>query len=156
MKLPCVAVYQDQEGKPTLVKEKDLIVDGRRALRNSEMVYDLMKDAKLAYRAQEAVMAIYCNNQMRPVSCSEIGRGSVNTCVFPIREIIQCALLSNALVTSVIMVHNHPTGDTSPSTDDVASTVQLKEALDLLNMKLQDHIVVSPGGYTSMKENGLI
>ncbi|MCK4733255.1 MAG: hypothetical protein KAT65_12435, partial [Methanophagales archaeon] len=57
---------------------------------------------------------------------------------------------------SIILVHNHPSGDTEPSQEDVAITKRLVEAGELLGIKIHDHVIVSKNGYTSMKERGVI
>jgi hypothetical protein len=57
---------------------------------------------------------------------------------------------------SVILVHNHPSGNTEPSQEDVAITERLIQAGEILGIKIHDHIIVSNKGYTSMKERGLI
>lgn len=57
---------------------------------------------------------------------------------------------------SIILVHNHPSGNTEPSQEDVAITKRLIQAGDILGVKIHDHIVVSNKGYTNMKERGLI
>ena len=152
MKLPCVTVYQTPEGKPYTVEESCVAFDGRRKLNCPQSVYDLITTTRLAFRASEAVFAIFCDCTMRPLSYSEISRGNVSTSIVPIREIIQCALLSKAAVKNIILVHNHPSGDNTPSGDDVNITCKLQNALSLVEMYLQDHIIVSPTGYTSLKE----
>jgi DNA repair protein RadC len=57
---------------------------------------------------------------------------------------------------AIILVHNHPSGDTEPSQEDIAITKRLVEAGELLGIKIHDHIIVSKNGYTSMKERGVI
>lgn len=152
MKLPCVTVYQTPEGKPYTVEEGGITFDGRRRLNCPQSVFDFISDTHLPFRAGEAVIAIFCDSRLRPVSFTEISRGTVKTSLIPIREIIQCALLSHAAVNNVILVHNHPSGDTNPSQDDLNVTLKLKNALNLVEMYLQDHMVVSPSGYTSIRE----
>lgn len=152
MKLPCVTVYQTPEGKPYTVEEGGITFDGRRRLDCPQSVFDFVSDTRLPFRAGEAIIAIFCDNRLRPVAYTEISRGTVKTSIVPIREIIQCALLSHATVNNVILVHNHPSGDTNPSQDDIDVTTKLKNALNLVEMYLQDHMVVSPTGYTSIRE----
>jgi len=57
---------------------------------------------------------------------------------------------------SVIFIHNHPTGNTEPSRDDIELTKRLIKAGELLGIKIHDHIIVSKKGHTSMRENGVI
>ena len=151
MQLPCITVYQTSEGKPYTVEESSVSFDGN-TLANPQSVYELAVNLRLTCRAQEAVLAIFCDTHLKPHSYTEIARGSVNSSIVPIREIIQCALLSQAAANNVILVHNHPSGDTSPSQEDITVTKQMQNALSLMNMHLQDHIIVSPSSYMSIKE----
>ena len=81
-------------------------------------------------------------------------RGTINhTPVYP-REVIKRALELGA--TALIMVHNHPSGDPSPSRADIEMTMEVKQAGEKLEIALHDHIVVSKSGYTSFREAGLI
>lgn len=152
MKLPCVTVYQTPEGKPYTVEEGGITYDGRRRLNCPQSVFDFVSDTHLPFRAGEAVIAIFCDSRLRPVSYTEISRGTVKASLVPIREIVQCALLSHAAVNNVILVHNHPSGDTNPSQDDVDVTTKLKDALNLVEIYLQDHMIVAPSGFTSLRE----
>jgi DNA repair protein RadC len=70
------------------------------------------------------------------------------------REVFSDAIVDRAA--SIILVHNHPSGDTEPSQEDIAITKRLVEAGELLGIKVHDHIIVSKNGYTSMKERGVI
>jgi DNA repair protein RadC len=80
--------------------------------------------------------------------------GTVNhTPVYP-REVVRRALELRA--SAVIMVHNHPSGDPTPSKDDIAMTREVKEAADKLGIVLHDHIIVGRRGHASFKALGLI
>jgi len=70
------------------------------------------------------------------------------------REVFSDAIVDRAA--SIILVHNHPSGDTEPSQEDIAITKRLVEAGELLGIKVHDHVIVSKNGYTSMKERGVI
>ncbi len=152
MKIPCVTVYQTPEGKPYTVEESSVSFDGRRRLNCPQSVYDFAIDMKLPFRAAEAMIAIFCDVKMQPLSYTEISRGTVKASIVPIREIVQCALLSKAVVNNIILVHNHPSDDPTPSGEDVMVTTKLQNALSLVEMYLQDHVIVSPSGYISLKE----
>ena len=70
------------------------------------------------------------------------------------REIFSDAIAERAA--SIILVHNHPSGNTDPSHEDIAVTKRLVEAGEILGIKIHDHIIVSKDGYTSMKERELL
>ena len=77
--------------------------------------------------------------------------GSLNATVIHPREIYVHAITRRAA--SIIIVHNHPTGDTSPSPEDIRATEQLKKAGEIISVPLLDHVIVG-NGYSSLKEDG--
>jgi DNA repair protein RadC len=79
--------------------------------------------------------------------------GNVNTNIIRVGEIFSAAIIENA--PAVIIVHNHPSGDASPSPEDVAVTRAIIEAGKLLDIDLLDHIVIGRGRYVSLKDRGL-
>lgn len=82
------------------------------------------------------------------------GRGTVNhTPVYP-REVVKRALELNA--TALIVVHNHPSGDPTPSRGDVAMTAEIKSAASALSVTLHDHIIVGNGRSLSFRQQGLL
>ena len=80
--------------------------------------------------------------------------GSLNQSIVHPRECFKAALLSNAA--SVVLAHNHPSGEVTPSAEDKQITVKLKECGQLLNIQVVDHVIVGEKGYFSFKENGLL
>ncbi len=84
----------------------------------------------------------------------ELFRGTLNgTAVYP-REVVRRALAHNAA--AVILVHNHPSGVAEPSRADELLTRRLKEALDLVEVRLMDHIIVGDGEMAVFSERGLL
>jgi len=77
----------------------------------------------------------------------------VNTSQIRVGEVFKAAIRRNA--TAVIVVHNHPSGDPTPSPDDLAVTRALVQAGKLLDLELLDHVIIGQGRSTSMKERGL-
>ena len=80
--------------------------------------------------------------------------GTVNSTIMPPREICREALLRDS--TCFILVHNHPTGDPTPSREDISSTVRIMNAAQLIGITLIDHIIIGDNTYISMKDDGLI
>jgi len=80
--------------------------------------------------------------------------GCLNANIAHPREVFRRAISNNAA--QVILVHNHPSGDTQPSDDDIKITKQLVEAGKILGIEVLDHIVISQGSYLSMKEKELL
>ena len=80
--------------------------------------------------------------------------GSLNQSIVHPREVFKSACLSNA--TALILIHQHPSGDSSPSSEEIAITRRLKEAGEILGIKVLDHIIVGDGKYQSFVERGLL
>lgn len=109
---------------------------------------------ELGRRPTEAFMALYLDATNRLITKNVFEAGTVNkVAVYP-REIVKSALKSNAV--AVILVHNHPSGDTSPSKQDIALTKTIKDALMTLDITLHDHIIISASDHDSFKQLGLL
>ena len=80
--------------------------------------------------------------------------GTANSTIMSPREICREALLKDC--TGFILVHNHPTGDPTPSRDDIVSTKRIKNAADLIGISLIDHIIIGDNTYISMNDSRLI
>ena len=87
------------------------------------------------------------------LAISEVYKGNVNTAVIRAGEVFQEAVRGNC--PAIIIVHNHPSGDPTPSAEDVRVTQQLVEAGRLLDTQVLDHVVLGRQGYASLKEKGL-
>lgn len=105
---------------------------------------------------QEEVWVLYMDNQHRLLDMVMHSRGTGSMAPIDTRIITRAALVKKAF--AVALAHNHPSGDPKPSRDDVRITLALREALDLFNIRLLDHLVVgsTTRGYVSMIEAGLI
>lgn len=94
------------------------------------------------------------NTKLDMTSVFEISHGNVNSSVVGVREVFQKALLANAV--NIILIHNHPSGDCTPSREDIDITKRLKEAGQILGVDVLDHIIVGDNRYSSLKERGAI
>lgn len=108
---------------------------------------------RLNEESEEYLYMICMNTKNKVIGVFEISHGNVNSSIFGVREILQKALLANAV--SIIMIHNHPSGDTSPSREDVNVTMRLSDAAKLVGIELLDHIIIGDK-YCSLKEKGYI
>ena len=88
------------------------------------------------------------------IGIEETSRGSLTTTILHPREVFKSAILANAA--SIILVHNHPSGDPTPSREDIEITKRLQRAGHLLGIKVLDHIVIGREKYVSMKDDGYI
>ena len=80
-------------------------------------------------------------------------KGSVNTSLVRVSELFREALRENC--PALIVVHNHPSGDPTPSSEDIKITEQIVKAGKLLDIEVLDHIIIGRQGYISLKERGL-
>lgn len=146
-----------------------IVVEKVRLVRESACNYDVPKlvngpdDAFTAicavwpeYRqeAQEVLSLICLNTKGKIVSMLELTRGGLSSAQIHPREIYKSALLANAA--SIILVHNHPSGDPAPSPQDIEMTRKIKEAGELLGITLNDHIIIGDDDYCSLKSRLLI
>lgn len=107
---------------------------------------------ELKFLNVETFVVAFLDNQNRLLEVVTTSKGTVNeTYVYP-REIIRMALLKNA--SGVILAHNHPGGILKPSQSDIVTTRKIKEGLEVLDLKLIDHIIVADGIGSSLAEAG--
>ena len=110
--------------------------------------------AKLALREHEVFACIFLDNRHRIIEYQELFRGTINGASVHPREVVKAVLAVNAA--AVILVHNHPSGVAEPSQADLSITNRLKSALDLVDAKVLDHLIVGVESITSFAERGLI
>lgn len=110
--------------------------------------------ARLRDLPHELFCCIYLDNRHRIISFEELFRGTIDgTSVYP-REVVKQALSVNAA--AVILAHNHPSGVAEPSQADERITRRLKAALELVDIRLLDHLVIGDGNSTSLASRGMI
>lgn len=144
--------WMDKE-KRVMLKEKQKH-PLKQYFNNISNVLDFFEDEfQIAQRAEEYVYLIALNAKNRPVGVFEISHGSQTQSMFNVREI--CAKLLMVGAVGFMMIHNHPSGETTPSKNDLESTGMLKQACEILGLTMQDHIIIGDG-YYSMKANGII
>ena len=102
---------------------------------------------------QEHLRVLLLDRRNRVLESVEIYRGSVNSSQVRVGEIFKEAVRKNA--SGVIVIHNHPSGDPTPSPDDVAVTRAIIQAGKLLDVDVLDHLVIGQGRWVSLKERGL-
>lgn len=136
-----------------LVKESSLMYEPR-YVRTPQDAAQLVRDF-LAYSDREKVVAVCVDVKNQPTSISTIGLGTLHSSLVHPREVFKAAILSNAA--GFILAHNHPSGDLTPSKDDLTVTKRLQEVGDLMGIDLLDHIIMGDNGrYISFREQGLL
>lgn len=116
---------------------------------SSRQVFEMFSE--LQGEAKEHFLALHLDGKNRIIAMDRVSSGNLNQCIVHPREVFKTALLSSAA--AIILIHNHPTGDPTPSEEDRLVTRRLKDAGDLLGIKVMDHIVVG-NTYYSFCENG--
>lgn len=101
--------------------------------------------------ADKEYLVVCClDGKMQPISMEIVAIGMVNQCLVGMREVFKNAILSNAV--SIIVFHNHPSGNSSPSSSDVDISKKLRKAGELLDIEVLDHIVLGDGEFQSIAE----
>jgi DNA repair protein RadC len=110
--------------------------------------------ARLRHLPHELFCCLYLDNRHRVLQFDELFRGTIDgTSVYP-REVVKQALAVNAA--AVILAHNHPSGVAEPSQADERITQRLKAALDLVDIRLLDHLVIGDGAIISLANRGMV
>lgn len=108
----------------------------------------------LRHEKQEKLKLLMLNSKAKLVGESEMSKGTVNASLITPRELFIEALDREAV--SIIILHNHPSGDPSPSRDDVLLTRRIREAGSIIGIELLDHIIIGNNCYISFREKELL
>ena len=103
---------------------------------------------------QEEIHAMFFNTKQVMIKELLLARGTVNASVMTPRELLIEALRCRAV--SMVLVHNHPSGDTAPSRADILLTRRVKEAGDVIGIQLIDHIIIGDRCYLSFRQQHLL
>lgn len=114
----------------------------------SEFARSLLKSDR------EKFICMHLNIKNQIISFEVVSTGSLTSSLVHPREVYKGAILSNSA--SVIFMHNHPSGDPEPSTDDMEITKRLEKAGNILGINVLDHIIVASGGFYSFRQHNLI
>ena len=117
-----------------------------------EQIYETFRF--LMHETKENFVTLHLDGKNRVVCMDTVSIGSLNQSIVHPREVFKTACLSNAA--AVILVHQHPSGDAAPSREDIEITKRLKEAGDIMGIKVLDHVIVGDGEYVSFVERGLL
>lgn len=103
---------------------------------------------------EEHFYAIFLDAKSAMIHVEQISKGTVNQTLVAPREIFRCALKYNTV--NIVLMHNHPSGNITPSKDDLSITSQMKQAGELLGIPVIDHIIMGDHKYLSLRESGYI
>jgi DNA repair protein RadC len=103
---------------------------------------------------QECLKVVMLNTKNIVISIKDVSIGSLNSSIVHPREVFNEAIKKNSA--SIIVSHNHPSGDPTPSGEDINLTHRLSECGKLIGIELLDHIIIGNGIYISLKEKGIL
>ena len=127
------------------IKQKHIVSSWREVIKYCE--------ACMSYDMEEQFRLLFLDQKNQIIGDEVQTRGTIDqTAIYP-REVVKRALEIGAK--SIIMVHNHPSGDPSPSREDIQLTLKVNEAAQLLDINLHDHLIIGKGSHASMKSMGL-
>ncbi len=121
-------------------------------VKTPDVVVSLVK-GRLRGKKKEHFLAILLDTRGQVIKVAEISVGSLDTSVVHPREVFKEAMSASA--SSVIFVHNHPSGDPEPSDDDIKLTKRLAEAGEIVGIDVLDHIIIGDKSFLSLKSKGL-
>lgn len=126
-------------------------VDNRKSINTSTDAYELIQ-RDLCHQSVEECWVAFLNQANRLITKRKMSSGGLSATIVDVRTILSAALELKA--NGVILYHNHPSGNLSPSQADVAITKKLNESCKLLSMQLLDHLIVTPTSYYSFRDEG--
>lgn len=151
-KRPCMNTFSTFSLK--VVKEKSARYEIDKRVTKPEIAYEIATEIlEMDSQPEETLWLITLDTKNNITGLFEVSRGTINCSLVHPREVFKRAMLQNAC--SIILMHNHPSGDPTPSQDDKDITKRLYEAGKILGIELLDHIVVGDGVFTSMKNKNL-
>jgi len=110
--------------------------------------------AELSRLPREVFIVIHLDAEKRPLCYDVASMGGADSTVVLPKDVVRPLLYSGA--SSCIVVHNHPSGRSTPSPEDILVTRRLREVLDLCGIAFDDHVIIGNGEYTSLLEEGLL
>lgn len=118
-----------------------------------EKAYEIIKEKfKIASLTEEIFGILCCDIKNKVVGVFEVSHGDIAATIVHPREVFKRAILMNCH--SIILFHNHPSGEVEPSKDDINITNRLKESGKIIGINVLDHIIVSYNSFLSFKEQG--
>ncbi len=130
------------------------IQDEKRDIINSPIKAVELLSSEMRFLKQEVLKAVLLNVKNRVIAVPEISRGGLSSSIVHPREVFREAIRRSSA--AVILVHNHPSGDPTPSADDLNITKKLVQSGEIIGIKVVDHIIIAGDKYTSFKEENLI
>ena len=148
-------------GAAKAVKIEAALEIGRRRQRQEPLMKQSIRTSRQAYDAlaphlmdlmHEEFWVLFCNRKMIQLSIERLSAGGMHGTVVDPKVLFQRALINQSF--GIILAHNHPSGNAKPSMEDIRLTKRLKEAAELLDMKILDHLIIYDQSYFSFRDEG--
>jgi DNA repair protein RadC len=136
-----------------VVRERRRGYSPRRPLQSAREVFEAFR-SHFEPLDREQFVTVILDGRNQVVGFNVVSTGTLTSSLVHPREVFKAAILANAA--AIILVHNHPSGDPDPSDEDKALTRRLKEAGDLIGIRVLDHVVIGDGRYVSLAELNLL
>lgn len=136
-----------------MVREKSSMLYPERKIRKPEDAANLFRQF-IGDCDRESFCILCLNTKNEPTALHQVSTGTLNASLVHPRETFKLAILANSA--SIIAAHNHPSGEPTPSPEDVELTERLRDCGTLLGIDLLDHLIIGDGTFVSMKERGLM
>lgn len=135
-----------------MVRETSILYQNRQ-INSPQDAVELLRPF-LAEADREKFVVVCLDTKNQPTAIHTVSFGTLNSSLIHPREVFKVAILANS--NAIVLSHNHPSGDPSPSREDLDVTKRLQEAGKILGIEVLDHVIVGSGGFVSLKERGLI
>jgi DNA repair protein RadC len=147
------APYRIPRYTVSLVREKSINSTDYPIFSNSAAIYDRFKDMFNALD-REHFMILCLDSKNRIIGLHDIATGSLSSAVVHPREVLKAAILNSAA--AIIALHNHPSGDPTPSHEDKETTDRINAACKIMGIRMLDHIVFGEQFYFSFTDDGIL
>ena len=128
-------------------------MDTREKLNTASAVYEYFGKL-ISEKEEEHFLILSLDSSLRCIAVKDISKGTVNRALVDVRNVALAALEKQAV--SIICMHNHPSGDPSPSECDISLTENLRKGMETINIPLNDHIICGCNSYFSFQEAGML
>ena len=143
-----MTIYQQLKARVQLVRDWGPLPKVR--VKDSDEVFKLLKDEVFCWD-RERLLSIMLNSRNQVIAIEEVSVGSLTASIVHPREVFKSAILANAH--SIILVHNHASGDPRPSNEDRNITETINTAGQFLNIHLLDHLIIANDSYTCWSQD---
>jgi len=151
-------VNEDSKGnyipKVQISMVKEIYISDTSYRCSEEVANSEIAEKELRNSDREKFVCVHFSSNNKIISYEVVSMGSLTSSIVHPREVFKAAILANAV--SVLFMHNHPSGNTEPSLDDIEITKRLCKAGNILGINILDHLIITRNDYFSFRDKGLI